>query len=85
MGRVATEEHEGSYTWCQGQLLYKGRVVISNDAPLKSKLLHEMHGTEVGGHSGVLHHSLNWDSSFISLGCIEQCNTMSNGVRFARI
>lgn len=61
MGRVAMEEHEGSYTWCQGQLLYKGRVVISNDAPLKSKLLHEMHDTEVGGHSGVLH-------TFIKLG-----------------
>jgi hypothetical protein len=54
MGRVATEEHEGSYTWRQRLLLYKGRVVISNDAPLKSKLLHEMHDIEVGGHSGVL-------------------------------
>ncbi|RVW89456.1 hypothetical protein CK203_046821 [Vitis vinifera] len=54
MGRVATEQSNGSYTWRQGLLLYKGRVIILNYAPLKAKLLHEMHDTKVGGHSAVL-------------------------------
>ena len=54
MGRVATEQSNGSYTWRQGLLLYKGRVIILNYAPLTAKLLHEMHDTKVGGHSAVL-------------------------------
>ena len=54
MGRVATEQSNGSYTWRQGLLLYKGRVIIPNYAPLKAKLLHEMHDTKAGGHSAVL-------------------------------
>jgi len=55
MGRVATEQPDSSFTWCNGLLLYKGRVVVPNDATLRATLLHEMHDTKVGGHSGVLH------------------------------
>ncbi|RVW34662.1 hypothetical protein CK203_106429 [Vitis vinifera] len=40
------EQSNGSYTWRQGLLLYKGRVIIPNYAPLKAKLLHEMHDTK---------------------------------------
>jgi len=54
MGCVATEQPNGSFTWRNGLLLYKGRVVIPNDATLRATLLHEMHDTKVGGHSGVL-------------------------------
>lgn len=52
--RVAPEQPGGSYTWCQGLLLYKGRVIVLNDVTLRTKLLHEMRNTKVGGHSGVL-------------------------------
>ena len=52
---MPTEQHGGSYTWRKGLLLYKGRVIVPNDATLRAKLLHEMHDTKVGGHSGVLH------------------------------
>ena len=51
--RMATEQPGGSYTWCQGLLLYKGRVIVPNVAALRAKLLHEMHDTKVGDHSGV--------------------------------
>ena len=52
--RMPTEQPGGSYTWCKGLLLYKGRVIVPNDAALRAKLLHEMHETKVEGHSGVL-------------------------------
>ena len=52
--RMATEQPGGSYTWCQGLLLYKGRVIVPNVAALRAKLLHEMHDTKVGGHSSFL-------------------------------
>ncbi|KAA8524548.1 hypothetical protein F0562_010971 [Nyssa sinensis] len=54
MGRVALEQPGGSYTWRHGLLLYKGKVIVPGNAALKAKLLHEMHDTKVGGHSGVL-------------------------------
>ncbi|KAL6315672.1 hypothetical protein AAG906_005760 [Vitis piasezkii] len=52
--RVATEQPGSSYTWCKGLLRYKGRIIVPNDTALRAKLLHEMHDTKVGGHSGVL-------------------------------
>ena len=52
--RMATKQPGGSYTWRHGLLLYKGRVIVPNVAALRAKLLHEMHDTKVGAHSGVL-------------------------------
>lgn len=54
MGRVAMEQPGGSYKWHQGLLPYKGRVIVSDNTTLKAKLLHKVHDTKVGGHSGVL-------------------------------
>ena len=51
---MPTEQPGGSYTWRKGLLLYKGRVIVPNDAALRAKLLHEMHDTKVGGHLSVL-------------------------------
>ena len=53
-GRAAIEQPGGSYIWCQGLLLYKRRVIVPNNATLRTKLLHKMHDTKARGHSGVL-------------------------------
>ena len=53
-GRAAIEQPGGSYIWCQGLLLYKRRFIVPNNATLRTKLLHKMHDTKAGGHSGVL-------------------------------
>ena len=37
----------------QGQLRYKGRVVIARDSYLKQKLLTEYHASAIGGHGGL--------------------------------
>jgi len=42
------------FVWRNGLLHYKERVIIPADSTLRAKLLHEMHDTKVGGHSGVL-------------------------------
>ncbi|KAL6322878.1 hypothetical protein AAG906_020921 [Vitis piasezkii] len=52
--RLANDQLEGSYAWRNGLLFFKGRVVIPSHAALRAKLLHEMHDTKIGGHSGVL-------------------------------
>ncbi|RVW32429.1 Transposon Tf2-8 polyprotein [Vitis vinifera] len=52
--RMANAQLEGSYAWRNGLLFFKGRVVIPSHAALRTKLLHEMHDTKIGGHSGVL-------------------------------
>lgn len=54
MGCKTTDHPEGPYAWRQGLLFFKGKVVILDDGALRSKLLHEMHDTKVGGHSSVL-------------------------------
>lgn len=36
-----------------GLIRYKGRLWIGNNSALQTKLIHAMHGTAVGGHSGV--------------------------------
>ncbi|KAL6322783.1 hypothetical protein AAG906_019052 [Vitis piasezkii] len=52
--RLANAQLEGSYAWRNGLLFFKGRVVIPSHAALRTKLLHEMHDTKIGGHSRVL-------------------------------
>lgn len=38
--------------YCTGELRYKGRMVISQNSPLKHKLLIEFHSSAIGGHGG---------------------------------
>ena len=52
--RLANAQLEGPYAWCNGLLFFKGRVVIPSHAAFRTKLLHEMHDTKIGGHSRVL-------------------------------
>ncbi|XP_035545952.1 uncharacterized protein LOC118348436 [Juglans regia] len=53
-GRLATDQPNGPYKWRHGLLLFKDKVVIPDDRALREKLLHEIHDTKMGGHSGVL-------------------------------
>jgi len=54
MSQVATNQLHSHFIWCNGLLRYKERVIVPTDSTLRAKLLHEMHDTKVGGHSGVL-------------------------------
>lgn len=54
MSQIATDQPNGHYMWRNGLLRYKGWVIVSADPALRAKLLHEMHDTKVGGHSGIL-------------------------------
>jgi hypothetical protein len=51
---MAKTHPERSYTWRNGLLFFKGRVVVPSLAALQEKLLHEVHDTLIGGHFGVL-------------------------------
>jgi hypothetical protein len=53
-GRLANEQPEGQYKWRHRLLFYKGKVVVPADNSLRTRLLHEMHDTKTGGHSGIL-------------------------------
>lgn len=55
MSRVAIDQPNDHYMWRNGLLRYKQHVIILADLTLRAKLLHEMHDTKVGGHSGILH------------------------------
>lgn len=44
--------HEG-YTWANGLLTYKGRLVVGSEKDLRSLIMKEVHGTSEGGHSGM--------------------------------
>lgn len=54
MSRVAVDQPHGHYVWRNGLLRYKERVIVPDDPALRSKLMHEMHDTKMGGHSGIL-------------------------------
>ncbi|GKE39392.1 putative mitochondrial protein [Tanacetum coccineum] len=41
------------YTWSNGQLLRKNKLVVGQDDQLKLELLTYFHASSVGGHSGV--------------------------------
>ncbi|XP_035546606.1 uncharacterized protein LOC118348648 [Juglans regia] len=53
-GRIATNQSNENYVWHNGLLRYKNKVIVPADPTLRNKLLHEMHDTKVGGHSGIL-------------------------------
>jgi hypothetical protein len=54
MSQIAADQLHSHFVWRNGLLRYKERVIIPADPTLRAKLLHEMHDTKVGGHSGVL-------------------------------
>ncbi|GJW99635.1 reverse transcriptase [Tanacetum coccineum] len=41
------------YSWSNGQLLRKGKLVISNDEALRKELMQHFHSGPTGGHSGM--------------------------------
>ena len=41
------------YTWVNGQLLRKNRLVVGNDKQLRVELLKHIHEGVIGGHSGI--------------------------------
>ncbi|GKA50409.1 putative mitochondrial protein [Tanacetum coccineum] len=66
LSRVQTEGHLMSamggqqakkhYTWSNGQLLRKNKLVVGQDDQLKLELLTYFHASSVGGHSGGKSH-----------------------------
>ncbi|GKV02869.1 hypothetical protein SLEP1_g15252 [Rubroshorea leprosula] len=44
---------DSAYTWSEGQLRRKGRLVVGNNATLRRKLIHLVHDSAMGGHSGI--------------------------------
>lgn len=42
-----------SYSWQNGELRRKGKLVVGNLENLKSKFLELYHDSAIGGHSGV--------------------------------
>ncbi|GKV41615.1 hypothetical protein SLEP1_g49122 [Rubroshorea leprosula] len=44
---------DSAYTWSEGQLRRKGRLVVGNNAALRGKLIHLVHDSAMGGHSGI--------------------------------
>ncbi|GKV27572.1 hypothetical protein SLEP1_g36732 [Rubroshorea leprosula] len=44
---------DSAYTWSEGQLRRKGRLVVGNNAALRRKLIHLVHDSAMGGHSGI--------------------------------
>lgn len=56
---MANYRLEGPYAWRNGLLFFKGRVVIPVHVALRTKLLHEMHDTNIGAILGSCGHSRN--------------------------
>jgi hypothetical protein len=54
IGKLATENPDSPYTWRNGLLHYKNRVVIAPNSDIIQQLLREFHDSPLGGHSGVL-------------------------------
>jgi len=46
--------HKHGFSWQQGILLHKGRLVLSASSPLIPLILEEFHASPTGGHSGFL-------------------------------
>ena len=44
------------YTYAQGLLRYKGRVVIGLDEDLRARVMQAVHDSSLGGHSGGSSH-----------------------------
>ncbi|MCH93405.1 putative gypsy/Ty3 element polyprotein [Trifolium medium] len=40
------------FSWAKGELRRKGKIVVGNNAELKQQIMHWMHNSAAGGHSG---------------------------------
>ena len=54
ISKLATDNPGAPYTWRNGLVCYKNRVVIPPKSPIIKQLLREFHDSQIGGHSGVL-------------------------------
>ncbi|KAF2325569.1 hypothetical protein GH714_030457 [Hevea brasiliensis] len=54
IGKLATEKLGVPYTWQNGLVCYKNRVVVPPNFHIIKLLLREFHDSQIGGHSGVL-------------------------------
>lgn len=43
----------GDYSWHHNLLTYKGKLVVSSEGNVKTQILHELHSSPIGGHSGI--------------------------------
>jgi hypothetical protein len=59
MSRVAMDQPNSHYMWCNGLLRYKEWVIVPTDPALHSKLLHEMHDTKEGATQAYYAHIKN--------------------------
>jgi hypothetical protein len=50
----ATTNPSVPYSWCNGLVCYKNRVVVPSHSNIIAQLLHEFHDSPSGGHSSVL-------------------------------
>ncbi|KAG9447555.1 hypothetical protein H6P81_013683 [Aristolochia fimbriata] len=42
-----------NYSFREGLLFYRGKLIIPSDSPLRLQLLHEYHSSPIGGHAGT--------------------------------
>lgn len=54
IGKLASEKQGQPYSWRNGMICYKNRVVVPPNSAIISQLLKEFHDLPMGGHSGVL-------------------------------
>lgn len=51
--QAAVQEVYPDYTERDGLLLFRGKILVPNEATLRSLLLREFHSSVVGGHAGI--------------------------------
>ncbi|KAF2292988.1 hypothetical protein GH714_034621 [Hevea brasiliensis] len=54
LGSLASENPGAPYSWRNGLILYKNRVVVPPKSDLTLKIMQEFHDSPSGGHSGIL-------------------------------
>lgn len=54
IGQRATDQPNNPYSWCNGLICYKNRVVVPPQSELIHQLLQEFHDSLASGHSSVL-------------------------------
>lgn len=54
ISRLASNNPGSFYSWRNGLLFYKNRVVVPPNSDLTCQILQEFHDSPCGGHSGVL-------------------------------
>lgn len=50
---TGTDETPNPYTEFQGLIRYKGRICLGSEGEWRQKILEELHGSSLGGHSGI--------------------------------